>query len=370
MRKRHNNTGRSRWAAQRVAMLGTLLLGQTALAVELPWHLGAQKGQLSAPAAINTYTEKPGPHPIVVAVIDSGVMAGHPSLQGQLLPGYDMVSGQQNLRQQRSPDFSPDERGTRCGNRLLANSFRTHGTEVASLIAGNGADGVLGVNLQAKILPVRVFGACGMLRRDLLDGIAWAAGFPVEGLPDNPHPAKIINLSLAGGFAQCGSDLQALVDRALQHGKIMVAAAGNHFHKPLQEPGNCRGVISVGSVSAENRIEVYTALDPRTTVYAPGGGAKLAVDAPWFVNKLKVATFDLDFLGREQATSRYSGVGTSYASPLVAGFLSLWLSHNPNKSTADVMRELPQFQRAVEPTPNCGECRPFGLFHPGRLEGM
>ena len=351
-------------------LCSALLWGQTVLAAELPWHLGAQKGQLSAPAAINTHMEKPGPHSMVVAVIDSGVMAGHPSLQGQLLPGYDMVSSPQNLRQQRSPDFSPDESGARCGNRLQSNSFRTHGTEVASLIAGNGADGVLGVNLQAKILPVRVFGACGMSRQDLLDGIAWAAGFPVEGLPNNPHPAKIINLSLAGGYLQCGPDLQALVDRALQNGKIIVAAAGNHFYKPLQEPGNCRGVISVGSVSAENRIEVNTALDPRTTLYAPGGGGKLSVNAPWFVNKLKVATFDLDFLGREQATSRYSGVGTSYASPVVAGFLSLWLSHNPNKSPADVLRELPKFQRAVEPAPNCGACKPFGLFHPGRWEGM
>jgi serine protease len=334
---------------------------------EIPWHLGAFEGQLPAPSAINTAQEKPGPHQIVVAVIDSGVMLGHPSLAGQLLPGYDMVSPAQNLRGQRSSDFTPDERGARCGARLMANSFRTHGTEVASLVAGNGVSGALGVNPQARILPIRVFGACAMSRKDLIDAIAWAAGFAVQGMPENPYPAKIINLSLAGGFAVCGEDLQALVDRLVRAEKFIVAAAGNNFHKPLHEPANCQGVISVGALNAENRIEVYSALDPRTFVYAPGGGATLSVNADWAVNKLKVATFELDFLGHERATSRFSGVGTSYAAPVVAGFISLWLSHHPEKTFADFLIEKPRFVRQVEPLAQCAECIPLGLVNVDRL---
>lgn len=341
----------------------TMLWIGIASAQEIPWHLGASSSQLSAPSAINTAQEKPGPHRMTVAVIDSGVIATHPSLAGQLLPGYDMVSGSQNLRGQRSTNFSPDERGARCGSRLMANSFRTHGTEVASLIAGNGVNGVWGVNPEAKILPIRVFGPCGISRKDLMDAIAWAAGLAAPDLPANPYPAHIINLSMAGGLSECGTDLQALVDRLIQHQKFIVAAAGNNFHKPLTEPANCNGVISVGALNAENRIEVYSALDPRTFVYAPGGGASLPVNTAWAVNKLKVATYELDFLGNERATTRFSGVGTSYAAPVVAGFISLWLSYNPNKNLADFFQEKPYFVRRVEPIAQCAQCVPMGLVN-------
>ena len=350
----------------RLAVFGFWLVMAPAMAQDIPWHLGTHNGQLPAPSAINTVKEKPGPNRIVVAVVDSGVMAEHPSLAGQLLPGYDMVSAAQNLRNKRSADFSPDARGARCGVRLMANSFRTHGTEVASLVAGNGVDGVFGVNPEAKVLPIRVFGACAMSRKDLIEAISWAAGFSVAGLPDNPNPAKIINLSMAGGYAVCGADLQALIDRLIQDHKFIVAAAGNNFHKPLQEPANCPGVISVGALNAENRIEIYSALDPRTFVYAPGGGASLPVNAAWAVNKLKVATYELDFLGNERATTRFSGVGTSYAAPVVAGFISLWLSHHPDKTFADFLREKPQFVRQVEPLEQCTQCIPLGLVNPDR----
>lgn len=356
-----------RCLAQVVMFCATGLCAGPLWAQSIPWHLGSLDGQGAAPSAINTVLEKPGPSRIVVAVIDSGVIASHPSLTGQLLPGYDMVSAAQNLRQQRSADYSPDERGAQCGSRLMANSFRTHGTEVASLVAGNGVDGVWGVNPQARIVPIRVFGACAMSRKDLIDAIAWAAGLPVAGVPDNPYPAHIINLSMAGGLEVCSAQLQALIDRLVQAKKFIVAAAGNNFHKPLHEPANCTGVISVGALNAENRIEVYSALDPRTSLYAPGGGASLPVNAAWAVNKLKVATYELDFLGRERAISRFSGVGTSYSAPVVSGFMSLWLSHHPEKNFADFLLEKPKFVRQVVPTEQCAECIPMGLVNTDRL---
>jgi serine protease len=179
---------RRRLITQVLVLCGALWRVGLALAQDIPWHLGSTGGQLHAPSAINTIQDKPGPNRIVVAVIDSGVISGHPSLAGQLLPGYDMVSAAQNLRNKRSTDFTPDERGAKCGSRLMANSFRTHGTEVASLVAGNGVDGAFGVNPEAKILPIRVFGACAMSRKDLIDAISWAAGLPVAGLPVNPNP--------------------------------------------------------------------------------------------------------------------------------------------------------------------------------------
>jgi serine protease len=335
-------------------------LATSLAAQDVPWHLVSHT-QKAAPSSVNTHGISPGPHQIVVAVIDSGILGEHPSLSGQLLPGYDMLSAPNNLRGNRSTDFSPDERDSRCGQRLVSGAFRTHGTEVASLIAGNGVDGVMGVNPSAKILPIRLFGACNMTRSDMLDAILWAAGLPVAGVPPNPHPARVINMSIAGGLSVCGPDLQQVIQRVIEKKVFVVAAAGNNFHKPLPEPANCKGVISVGSVDAENKIEVYSALDTRTTLYAPGGGKRLNSGADWSINKLKVATYDLDITGNERASALFRGVGTSYAAPVVSGFISLWLSHNPNKQTSDFANELPKFLRAVDPIEKCPDCVPKGI---------
>lgn len=344
-----------------------------------PWHLGAasftettsmsavRQDAKIAPAAINTAGFQPGPYPVVVAVIDSGVLAEHPSLAGRLVPGYDMQSLPANIRNGRSGNFAPDPVGTQCATRAASSAYRTHGTEVASLVVGNGADGVFGVNPSARVLPIRVMGACGMARRDMLDAISWAAGLPVAGVPDNLHPARVINLSLSGGGSSCSPVLQDLVDQLTAKGVVIVAAAGNNFQKPLAEPANCRGVISVGAVDAENRIEVYSALDPRTSVYAPGGGRTLESRQAWAVNKLRVATFDVDFWGHERANALDRGVGTSYASPVVAGFIALWLSHRPEKTAADVLAELPQFLREVAPLAKCPACTPKSLVANARL---
>lgn len=331
-------------------------------AQDLPWHLGSiDQSQPAAPAAINTVSMKPGSHEVVVAVIDSGVIATHPSLEGRLLPGYDLLSPPNNLRGARSADFSPDLRDAKCEGRVTSNAFRTHGTEISSLIAGNGADGVRGVNPSAKIVPIRLFGSCPMNRSDLLDAIAWAAGFSVEGTPLNLNPAKIINLSFSGGKQVCGPDLQKLLDRLSKKNIFVVAAVGNTFGKKITEPANCNGVISVGALDAENNIETYSALDARTVIYAPGGGKSLGGETPWRANKLKVATFEVDFLGQEVHAGVSRGVGTSYAAPLVSGFVSLLLSQRPDMTPHDFLSQLPSFSRPVNPTDKCSDCNPKGL---------
>jgi len=351
----------SRSVRQCLLTLALVVASSVANAQELPWHLGSLNPASAAPSAINTASFKPGPHEVVVAVIDSGVLASHPSLEGRLLPGFDMLSPPLNLRGARSADFSPDARDAKCGERITSGAFRTHGTEVSSLIAGNGKDGVRGVNPNAKILPIRLFGSCPMTRADLLDAMAWAGGLPVAGVPVNPHPARVINLSFSGGKRECGPDLQGLVSRLAKKNIFVVAAVGNTFGKKLVEPSNCEGVISVGAVDAENNIENYSALDARTVIYAPGGGKDLSGSAPWHVNKLKVATYDVNFKGDETPLGAARGMGTSYAAPLVSGFLSLLLSQRANMTPTEFMNELPKFTRAVNPTEKCPDCMPKGL---------
>jgi serine protease len=323
-------------------------------ASEIPWHLANK-----ADSAIQTAQIRPGPHAVIIAIIDSGILPNHPSLAEQVLPGYDMLSGHRNLRGARSANATPDARNARCGNNTFTAAQRTHGTEVASVIAGNGKAGVVGVNPEAQILPIRAMGACGMTRTDLLDAMAWAAGLPVPGTPVNPHPARIINLSLTGGGATCGPELQTLINKLNQRNVFVVAAAGNNFHKALNEPANCQGVISVGAVDADNRIADYSALDPRTTIYAPGGSEARPGQSP--AQKLRVATFDQNIWGQERANASDRGMGTSFAAALVSGFISLWISYQPQISPADFFTHLSKFTREVEQIQNCLSCEPRGL---------
>lgn len=347
-----------------LSLIGSLFLSyglsQDTHAGTTPWHIEAS-GPATSPASVQSAPISPGSHAVVVAVIDSGVIAEHPALNGVLLPGFDMVAARLNLRGARSPNFAPDAREATCDQKLVSSSFRTHGTEVASLIAGNGYDNMWGVNPRARIVPVRIFSTCGMSPDDMIDAIRWAAGLKVEGATNNPNPAKVINVSIAGGTNQCRPDLQKAIDAARQAGSFVVAAAGNNFQRPLAEPANCTGVISVGALSAENKIENYSALDSRTTIYTTGGGPTLRVNSHWAVNKLKVATAESTSNGNERLIVADKGIGTSFAAPVVSGFLSLWLSYNPNLRPHEWEAHMNSFVRQVPRIEKCIDCNPRGL---------
>ena len=133
---------------------------------------------------------------VTVAVVDSGVDAGHPDLAGQVLPGTDLVTGTSGV--------SSDPNG--------------HGTHVAGTIAaltGNGV-GVAGLAPDAKILPVRVLAENGSgMMSAVATGITWAAD----------QGAQVINMSL-GATAQVTAVTNAIA-YARSKGVVVVAAAGN-----------------------------------------------------------------------------------------------------------------------------------------------
>jgi serine protease len=64
-----------------------------------------------------------------------------------------------------------------------------------------------------------VLGRCGALTSDISDAIIWASGGPVTGVPTNPNPARVINMSLGtppGGT--CASTEQAAINSARSRG--------------------------------------------------------------------------------------------------------------------------------------------------------
>jgi serine protease len=264
---------------------------------------------------------------VVEAVIDSGVVSNDPELATVLLPGYDMVAAPANGRGGRSTNSTPDDLGSGCEGGTGQNALKMHGTEVSRLLLANSPADAKAQYAGIAIVPVRVHNGCRIVRRDMLDAMAWAAGFHVDGQPDNENSARIINLSLAGGGRICGPDLQAMIQKLTARNIFVVVAAGDSFHKTLREPANCEGVIAVGAVDSDNRIADYSALDPRIDVYAYGGERLSSHRA---ANRdAQSQSYDLAGFGNGKFGNYGVCVGTSFATPIVAGIWRVGLRITP-----------------------------------------
>ena len=124
-----------------------------------------------------------------------------------------------------------------------------HGTHVAGTIGArsNNGVGVAGVNWVSPIVPVRVLGKCGGYSSDIADGIRWAAGLSVAGVPANPYPARVLNLSL-GGQHPCYSFLQNAITNANAAGAVVVVSAGNSNQNAAAfSPASCSARHVVGA---------------------------------------------------------------------------------------------------------------------------
>ena len=140
---------------------------------------------------------------VTVAVVDTGVMADHPDLSGQVLTGAHFL---------HSDDGEPVDPG--IGGTEDSNG---HGTHVAGTIAAksNNATGIAGAAPGTHILPVKVLCADGVgVTSDVAEGITWAVD----------AGADVINVSL-GGAADTGE--QAAIEYARDHNVVVAAAGGN-----------------------------------------------------------------------------------------------------------------------------------------------
>ncbi|MBW1604064.1 type VII secretion-associated serine protease mycosin [Streptomyces sp. JJ66] len=243
---------------------------------------------------------------VTVAVLDTGVDAGHPDLQGAVLEGKDIVGF-----------------GAEPGDEAWAR----HGTAMAGIIAarGHGADraeGVIGIAPQARVLPVRVLLEEADPARDqareasgpsaLAEGIRWAVD----------HGADVINLSLGDDSASAHPDPaeDAAVRYALSKGAVVVASAGNGGEEgdPVSYPAAYPGVIAVTAV---DRYGVRTPFSTRrwyATVAAPGQDVVIA----------------------DPDRRYYQGWGTSAAAAAVSGVVALVRSAHPELSPAQLKQVL------------------------------
>ncbi|WP_261575665.1 S8 family serine peptidase [Frankia gtarii] len=232
---------------------------------------------------------------VVVAVIDGGVDADHPKLQGQVLPGAGV-----------GPDAAPD--GWRDDDP------DGHGTAMAGLIAGrndNGRPEVRGIAPAARILPVSTGAEADSA--EVARGIHRAVDLG----------ADVINLSL-GAAGSATPDEREAVAYAFAHDVVVVASAGNveTGDHEINSPANIPGVVSVTGSTARGDFWQGSSLGSRAVIAAPAPGIRAPVPT-------RVSPDGLD-----------TGAGTSNSAAIVSGVVALIRSARPDLDAPNVIERL------------------------------
>jgi serine protease len=278
---------------------------------------------------------------VKVAVLDTGYVA-HSDLAANVVGGYDFISDPRMSRDGGGRDSNPADTGDwmnmgDCGvdefGRPVPDSDRDnswHGTHVAGTIAattGNGK-GIAGIAHNATIQPVRVLGWCGGTDADIIDAITWASGGSVQGVPNNPNPADVINMSLGGGGA-CDAGTQSAINGAVSRGTTVVVAAGNSNKNAAGfSPASCSNVISVAASDREGNRTYYSNYGTVIDVTAPGGETAVQANGIW--STLNTGTRSV---GSETYTAYQ---GTSMAAPHIAGLAALMNQASPSMTPAQI----------------------------------
>ena len=342
------------------------------------WYLKGQ--QVSAVRAETAWDSSTGSAGVIVAVLDTGIRYDHPDLEraasgGRLLPGYDFVSADSdgtfisaNDGDGRDADASdPGDWVTTAEAALpifddncdAQDESSWHGTRVAGLIGArsNNNTGIAGLTWRPWILPVRVLGKCGGYDSDILAGMRWAGGLTVTGVPANPNPARVLNLSL-GSEDRCPASYQTVVDELARNGVVIVASAGNESG-PVAAPASCQGVVSVVALRHAGTKVGFSSLGANATIGAPGGNCvNTGANEPCLYSIDTTTNLGATAPGTHGYTDQFNfNVGTSFSAPLVAGVAALMVSVNATLTSAEVTERLRAGARAYPAVSGIPVCR-------------
>lgn len=246
---------------------------------------------------------------VLVGVADTGVDGTIPDLRGAVVGGHDFSGiGSANGEKPIPPMLS-------------------HGTEVASLIAGHGHGpghrlGVLGTAPKAKILTASFAPGEGDDHSE--DAIRWLAD----------HGAKVINAS----FTTVNPALRSAVEYAESKDVVVVAGTGNTLtgqRHGLSLPAFLPGVVAVTGVDEDLRNDPGATIGTGTRIAAPFATKQSHPGSAQLVDGLPVATARSDPSGPYQ-----NEFGTSLSTAIVSGIVALIRSRYPQLDAANVINRL------------------------------
>lgn len=247
---------------------------------------------------------------VKVAILDTGVYADHPALQGRVKKF--VVVDPIGRRIASQPVFD-------CG---------THGTHVCGTVAGGAPNGVaLGVAPEASLYVAAVLIGEPTLQT-LLEGIGWAIDMGVD----------IINMSLGFTYYE---PLFAEVFRLLieRYDILPVVAIGNENHGNTSSPGNAYNAFSVGALEkGRGRQRDVPFFSSGASLVFPGGTQSVVTKPDVVAPGVSVFSC-IPPEKKDDGVYEYSYMdGTSMATPHVSGAAALLMAARP-KAPATAIAE-------------------------------
>jgi hypothetical protein len=216
-----------------------------------------------------------------VYVLDTGIRITHEEFNGRAFNAYSNVK---------------DDHGFEDCN--------GHGTHVAGIIGGK----TYGVAKSANLHNVRVMNCDGTaLISQVISGIDWVTA----------HHAKpaVANLSLGG---ERSDSLDQAVKNSIAAGVVYTVASGNEGEDACQRsPARVPAALTIGAVDGYDRVPSFSNIGSCLDLFAPGT--------------------DILSAWNSSDKSTMLQVGTSMASPFVAGVAAQYLENVPDASPAEVV---------------------------------